>query len=383
MARADQYLVIGLCRVDMSGFSGLITFIGYSLSLACLTSGCNMTLRITLAMMLALLVTPAAFGAPESKPETIPPYNATLDGFEYPFPVDYFTVKSQGQTLKMAYMDVMPAGEPQGVVLLLHGKNFSGYYWERVARALVGQGYRVVIPDQVGFGKSSRPEYYQYSLAGLANNTHALLQNLNIDKAIVVGHSMGGMLATKFSKYYSPATQKLILINPIGLEDYLKYVEYQDTNVFLAAEMNKTPESIRQYQKKNYYDGKWNDTYEALIATHIGQLKHEDYPLVALNNALTYNPVFSEPIVYDLPQLEMPAALIIGTRDRTGPGRAFKKTGVTYALGQYQKLGKKVASTLQDGQLIELEGLGHMPQFEDWERFADAFMPLFKQENGN
>ena len=52
--------------------------------------------------------------------------------------------------------------------------------------------------------------------------------------------------------------------------------------------------------------------------------------------------------------------LIIGTRDRTGPGRAFKKPGGTYKLGQYQVLGKEVADTLQQGTLIELDGLGHM-----------------------
>lgn len=69
--------------------------------------------------------------------------------------------------------------------------------------------------------------------------------------------------------------------------------------------------------------------------------------------------------------------LIIGTRDRTGPGRAFKKQGGTYKLGQYQVLGKEVADTLQQGNLIELDGLGHMPQFENWQRFKAVFFPLF------
>lgn len=311
---------------------------------------------------------------------TVPAYNATLDGFAYPFLVNFYNIQTQGLSLKMAYMDVKPSKvEPKGAVLLLHGKNFSGYYWERIANALVAKGYRVIIPDQIGFGKSSRPDFFQYSFAGLANNTNSLLESLNVKSAIVVGHSMGGMLATKFSKYFANTVEQLILINPIGLEDYLKYVDYQDTNVFLANELKKTPESIREYQKKNYYDGKWTDTYEALIETHIGQLKHKDYPKVALSNALTYNPVFVEPIVYDLPQLNVPVTLILGTRDRTGPGRAFKKPNVSYTLGQYQKLGKEVVKTLKMGELIELEGLGHMPQFEDWKLFSKAFLPLFNR----
>ncbi|MAQ02520.1 MAG: alpha/beta hydrolase [Alteromonadaceae bacterium] len=309
--------------------------------------------------------------------DAIPPYNATLDNFAYPFKVARFSFESQGQTLSMAYMDVKPQGDPKATVVLLHGKNFSGFYWERIASELAGMSYRVIIPDQIGFGKSSKPEHYQYSFAGLANNTRQLLEHLNVKQATIVGHSMGGMLAVKLAKYAKNNTTKLILINPIGLEDYLKWVDYQDPQVFLTNELNKSPESIRRYQQKNYYDGKWQPAYQALLEPHIGQLKHPDYPRVAMNNALTYNPIFSEPIVYDLPQLTVPVTLIIGTRDRTGPGRAFKKPGITYTLGQYQVLGKQVADTLQHGRLIELDGLGHMPQFEDWQRFKAVFFPLF------
>ena len=309
--------------------------------------------------------------------DTIAPYNATLDNFDYPFEVAKFTFDSQGQTLSMAYMDVIPQGAPKATVVLLHGKNFSGFYWERIATELADMSYRVIIPDQIGFGKSSKPEHYQYSFAGLANNTRQLLEHLEVEQATIVGHSMGGMLAVKFAKYVKDKTARVILINPIGLEDYLKWVDYQDPQVFLANELNKTPESIRRYQQKNYYDGKWRPAYQALLEPHIGQLKHPDYPRVARNNALTYNPIFSEPIVYDLPQLTVPVTLIIGTRDRTGPGRAFKKPGGTYKLGQYQVLGKEVADTLQQGTLIELDGLGHMPQFENWQRFKAVFFPLF------
>ena len=309
--------------------------------------------------------------------DAIPPYNATLDNFAYPFKVARFSFESQGQTLSMAYMDVKPQAGPKATVVLLHGKNFSGFYWERIASELAGMSYRVIIPDQIGFGKSSKPEHYQYSFAGLANNTRQLLEHLNVKQATIVGHSMGGMLAVKLAKYAKNNTTKLILIDPIGLEDYLKWVDYQDPQVFLTNELNKSPESIRRYQQKNYYDGKWQPAYQALLEPHIGQLKHPDYPRVAMNNALTYNPIFSEPIVYDLPQLTVPVTLIIGTRDRTGPGRAFKKPGITYTLGQYQVLGKQVADTLQHGRLIELDGLGHMPQFEDWQRFKAVFFPLF------
>ena len=306
-----------------------------------------------------------------------PSYNATLDGYPYPFDVKKMEFGSQNQMLSMAYMDLPAQGKFKGNALLLHGKNFSGFYFEDIAKELVAKGYRVIIPDQIGFGKSSRPEYYQYSFAQLALNTKTLIDQLGVKDLHVVGHSMGGMLATKFTKFYPELVKRLILVNPIGLEDYLKYVEFQDPFKFYKAELSKSEQKIRHYQQKNYYDGKWSDKYEELIQMHIGQLNNEDWPLVAWNNALTYGSIFAEPIVDDFATIKKPITLIVGTRDRTGPGRAFKKAGVKRQLGLYQKLGKQVAKSFKSGKLIELPGLGHMPQFEDWERFSKVFFPLF------
>lgn len=300
-----------------------------------------------------------------------PVFNKTLDSFEYFAPVDYFTIQTQRQKLKMAYIDLNPKAEK--TALLLHGKNFSGYYYEKIAQELAGRGYRVVIPDQIGFGKSSKPENYQFSFYNLALNTMKLLQSLNIDKTIVVGHSMGGMLATHFTYLYPATVEKLIMINPIGLEPYLKYVQFKDPQFFYKIELKKTPEKFKAYQKKNYFDGKWRPEYDRLLVPYSGQMRGDDWPLIAWNNALTYGPIFTEDITSKFKEITHEVILIIGTRDTTGPGRHFKKEGVTRKLGQYDRLGKKAHAALKNSQLYELKGLGHMPQFEDYEKFSEVF----------
>ena len=85
------------------------------------------------------------------------------------------TVDIVGQPATMAFMD-LAAARPNGrTVVLLHGKNFCGATWGSAARALTTAGYRVIIPDQIGFCKSSKPQAAQYSFAMLANNTKRLL----------------------------------------------------------------------------------------------------------------------------------------------------------------------------------------------------------------
>jgi pimeloyl-ACP methyl ester carboxylesterase len=82
---------------------------------------------------------------------SIKPQDTDLTNFQYPYPVQFITLNIQGETLKMAYMDVKPVNANGHVVMLLHGKNFNAAYWGQTAAVLAENGYRVIIPDQVGF----------------------------------------------------------------------------------------------------------------------------------------------------------------------------------------------------------------------------------------
>ncbi|WP_159820190.1 alpha/beta fold hydrolase [Colwellia sp. 20A7] len=299
-------------------------------------------------------------------------YNKELDGFAYPFEVKTFDFNSQNKPLKMRYMDIGDKNAKKTIVLM-HGKNFAGYYWESVAKDLLKNNYRVIIPDQIGFGKSSKPDFYQYSFGQLALNTKLLLDSLNINKADIVGHSMGGMVAVTYTANYADNVNKLILINPIGLEAYGKYTEFKDVNFFYKNELGKTLEKARNYQKKNYYDGKWSDEYEKLLIPLKGMLAGDDWQTIAWNNALTYGPIFSENIVDRFSQIKNDTVIIIGTRDTTGPGRGWMKAGETRKLGNFKQLGIDTQNRIKGSTLIELEGLGHMPHFEDYDAFIKAF----------
>jgi pimeloyl-ACP methyl ester carboxylesterase len=151
---------------------------------------------------------------------SIKPYDIDLTNYQYPYPVQFITLNIQGEVLKMAYMDVQPANANGHVVMLLHGKNFNGSYWEQTAKFLSENGYRVIIPDQIGVGKSSKPQHIQYTFQLLCQNRKAIFDTLGIGKVCVLGHSMGGMVATRFTLMSPELVEKFILENPIGLEDW-------------------------------------------------------------------------------------------------------------------------------------------------------------------
>lgn len=297
-------------------------------------------------------------------------FDARLSLYEYPFEVHVHTFEAQGQALEMAYMDRRPEADANGrTVLLLHGKNFSGAYWAPVARSLAARGFRVVMPDQIGFGKSSKPVDFQYSFAALAAHTRGLIEELGIEHVAVVGHSMGGMLATRYALLYPDHVQQLALINPIGLEDWAALgVPYRSIDDQVEADLAATADGVRSYMRASYYDGAWTEAYEEVAEIRIGWTASPDRDVLARVSARTYDMIFTQPVVHEFPRLAVPTLLVIGTRDRTALGKDRVEPALRAQLGQYQQLGRDAQAAIEGAQLVELEGIGHLPHVEAFDR---------------
>ncbi|WP_321826209.1 alpha/beta fold hydrolase [Maribacter dokdonensis] len=301
-----------------------------------------------------------------------------LANYEYPYEVSVLKLKVQGQDLQMSYMDVKPSQYNGKNIVLLHGKNFNGAYWETTIKALTKEGYRVIVPDQIGFGKSTKPLHFHYTFQQLARNTKELLDSLNIDKTVILGHSMGGMLATRFALMYPETTEKLVLENPIGLEDWKLKVPYKPVEWWYANELKKSYEGIKNYQLVNYYDNKWKEDYDQWVNLLAGWTLNSDYKRIAWNAALTYDMIFTQPVVYEFEKIKVPTLLIIGTRDRTALGKPLVSEEVRKTMGLYDTLGKTTKQKIKNAQLVEIENIGHLPHIEKFESFID---PLIKFMN--
>ena len=309
----------------------------------------------------------------------IQPLDPLLTNFVYPFPVKFITVAVQQGNYKMAYMDVPPIKPNGRTVLLFHGKNFSGAYWEETARVLQKEGYRVIIPDQLGFGKSSKPTSIQYSFQLLANNTKALLDTLGLTRITALGHSMGGMLATRFGLMYPGIVEKLVLENPIGLEDWKLKVPYQSVDVWYKNELSQTYQKIKTYQQENYYHGQWKPEFEKWVTMLAGWTMHPDYKIIAWNSALTYDMIFTQPVIYEFERIQAPTLLIIGQLDRTALGKQQVSDDVRNTMGDYPKLGKDIHQKIRGSVLVELENVGHLPHIEAFDQFIKSLLEFLKK----
>ncbi|KFF05774.1 alpha/beta fold hydrolase [Flavobacterium reichenbachii] len=314
-----------------------------------------------------------------SQEEKIKQLDINLTNYEYPFPVNFLELNNQRQSLKMAYMDIKPDNYNNKNIILLHGKNFNGAYWENTIKALTKEGFRVIVPDQIGFGKSSKPDNFQYTFQQLAENTKKLLDHLEIKKTAVLGHSMGGMLASRFALMYPESTEKLILENPIGLEDWKLVVPYKPVEWWYESELKQNYEAIKKYQMENYYDGKWNADFQKWAELGAGWTSAADYNKVAWNSALLYDMIFTQPVLYEFKNIKSPTLLIIGTRDKTALGKPLVSDEVKKKMGNYEALGKKTQSAIPNSKLAEIPNTGHLPHIESFYHFIKPLIEFLKQ----
>ena len=305
-------------------------------------------------------------------PADVKPGSITCEECPYPYPSSYLPLTLYGQDVRMAYMDVAPRGQPNGhTIVLLHGNNFAGFYFGVVIDALREEGFRVIVPDQIGYGRSSKP-IIPYSLTDMARNTRALLQSLKINQAMIVGHSMGGMLAARFATQYPGVTERLVLFNPIGLTDTRFNNPAGDLDEAYKRNLASTYQTIRaslmRYVAHN--PSAWNSQFESYARIRYAWTLSADWPRLARVQTLISSLINQDPVVYDWPHIQAPTLVYGGAEDML-PGTA----------AAFQEGMKRIAAAIPNGKarLQLLPGLGHVPFLEDPGRSLPPLVAFLKE----
>jgi pimeloyl-ACP methyl ester carboxylesterase len=299
-----------------------------------------------------------------------------LEGYDYPYPVRFLPLTNDLQPVTMAYMDVQPATEPNGrTVVLMHGKAFGGYYFRTVIAALISSGYRVVAPDQIGWGKSSKPDIH-YSFHLLAANTAALLDHLGVGTVAVLGHSTGGMTAVRFTLMNPERVTHLILEDPLGLADYRTGIPPQSEETLYQHELHWTdPATIRGYVA-SYFVKPDPAVYEPLAEVLVRVTLSPDYPRWARAAALTFQMIYQQPVRYEYHQLAPPTLLVVGAEDHVVPLGNYAEPAAAARLGDFTGLSATAAQDIPRASRVVVPECGHIPHLEHPDTFLAELLPF-------
>lgn len=331
--------------------------------------------KIGLALLAMTLFQTASFAAEQATRANEPTaLGIALEEYPYPWPVRFLPLKIEEQDLRMAYMDVPPSFAANGrAVVLMHGKNFGGYYWRGVAEALAAAGYRVIVPDQIGWGKSSKPDI-RYSFQLLAANTAQLLDSLGIKNVALVGHSTGGMLAVRFALMYPERVTQLVLEDPIGLEDYRVNIPPQPDETLYRAELANTDAAKLRTFYSHYFANPQPQIYEPLAEVQIRVTLSGEYPRWAKASALAYQMIYQQPVRYEYHLLQPPTLLIVGEKDHAVPLATYAPAEARAKMGDFVELGRAAVKEMPHGTLTVVSDCGHIPHLEKPREFQQALM---------
>jgi pimeloyl-ACP methyl ester carboxylesterase len=330
--------------------------------------------RVLVAALLAALFVPPSTHAAEQRE----PYGIGLEGFAYPYPVNLLPLVNDGEPVRMAYMDVAPAQPNGGVVVLLHGRNFPASYWAPVIKTLNDAGFRVVVPDQIGFGKSSKPSG-ELHFDNLARNTVALLDHLGVAKADIVAHSLGGMLGVRIARAYPDRVNHLLLAAPIGLEDYRIYVPPTPTEKILENEDKLTAEGYRKQLETNYSPKIPPDQITPFIDARFNIKGSAEYPRWLRAFVSSAQMIYREPVVHEIPLITEPTLFIMGADDHNAPGRPNAPEALRPKMGQNADLAKALAAKMPNASAEVIANAGHLVFLDAPAKFNELMLAFLSK----
>ncbi|MEW2428575.1 alpha/beta hydrolase [Micromonospora sp. NPDC047644] len=255
----------------------------------------------------------------------------------------HVTVGSEGADPIEIYYEDHGAGRP---VVLSHGYPLSGQAWEKQVSALVAAGYRAITYDRRGWGNSSQPDG-GYDVDTFADDLNALLTQLDVRDAILVGHSMGtGDVARYLGRHGTDRVAKAVLMSPIPpfllkTDDNPEGAPQSLFDGFVQAARADRNGWLKQFLE-NFYN----------VDVYGGSLVSEEAFQASVNVAVAGSPVAAVACIptwltdfrADLPKIDVPVLVIQGDEDRVLP------IGVT---------GQRLSAFIADSRLLVIEGGPH------------------------
>ncbi len=302
---------------------------------------------LIMAAVLAMMALPGCAKKTSEKAEL--PQTITQDDWS---DAKQFVELSTG--IKIAYVEM---GDPNGeVIILQHGMTDNSRSWSLAAPYFAEAGYHVYLPDLRGMGKSDAPDGY-YTPITYATDMKAFFDAMNIEKAILVGHSLGSYTVQCFSIMFPERCNKIVLVSSLPMENYqitTLLPAYQKYIEPLAEDGHPSDAFMDKWYATQSHEEEFTDVFD----TFLSNMKKEAQVL----SKKAWKNIMLGMIAVDMTELysqidhSIPVLVLHGDND-------------TMALTQYQEELLEIFA-VDENSYVNYEGIGHNIQFETPRRCA-------------
>jgi pimeloyl-ACP methyl ester carboxylesterase len=237
-------------------------------------------------------------------------------------------------------------------VILLHGLGGDAQNWALTIPAVAAH-YHVYAPDQIGFGRSDKPEI-NYRVGTMVDFLNSFMKKLSIDKATLVGNSLGGWISVSMTLAHPERVEKMVLVDSAGFNADV-------TREQLLALNPSTLEGQRAVMKLILYNAASFSSDATIESQFTNKLKRGDaYTVDRFIDSIVRH---EDTIDGQLSRIKVPTLIVWGHNDALTP--------YTYA----ERFAKEVVGS----QLVTIEKCGHVPQLEKAQEFNTALLKFLGQ----
>ena len=233
-------------------------------------------------------------------------------------------------------------------ILILHGWGGSSDSWISVQEILAKEGFKIIVPDFPGFGKSETP-FEPWGVREYSNFVLNLTKILELQKFFLLGHSFGGRVAIKFSVFYPGKIKSLILLDSAGIKQKWGLEEK------LIFRLSKLGNAIFTFPPLKRFKNKFRNLFYIF-------LRHKDYAKVEGTMRKIFKKVLTEDLLKDLPRIKTRTLIIWGEFDKLVP--------VKYAHTFKEKI--------ENSKLEILLKIGPSPHLEVPEKLAKIIIQFLR-----
>jgi len=287
-----------------------------------------------------------------------------FDGIDYPFNVQYADLQN-GQTI--AYHDT---GSGDDTLVLIHGLGSYMPAWSMNIDAL-SESHRVIVLDLPGYGKSTKTAE-RFSIPFFAESVIMLMNELEINAASIIGHSMGGQIALYIAAQHPGRVAGLVLSAPAGFEQFTE----QDKMAFGATvspeAIAMTPEPmIRQNMLATFHS--FPSEAEFMIKDRLQMKDEPGFDNYARAQAESIFAMLNDPVWEMMPDITQPALVVFGGQDALIPNPYLHPDLTT------QDVAQDGTERLPNATLKIIDEAGHFIHFEKADVFNETVLEFLNQ----
>jgi len=277
----------------------------------------------------------------------------------------YETRYLQLSNIEIGYID---AGSGEQTLILIHGLGSNAKGYVRVIPAL-SENYRVIALDLPGYGKSSKG-YYDYSMEFYADIVLRFMDELGLDQAVLVGHSMGGQIAMTAGLKYPRRISRLVLLSPAGFERFddgeAAWMKKAMNPTFVK---KTTVDAIDKNLRWNFYE--YPEDARFMIDERIQVRSAADFENYCYAVSRNVFAMLDGPVWMKLGEISQPTLIIFGENDMLIPNR-YLHAGFTRDIAA---IGDR---EIPDSKLLMIPECGHFVQFEKADEVSGAVLEFLK-----